>query len=831
MYRILTVLLLMVLTVAGCSSNQTPVTPSGDERPAKPGSLDTIPIIEGTSYSDGTFQATGVLGAYELTIDPETMNADLVSKRFSTALGASWTVSGIAFFTIAPCSDCLTLKSFSFNASDKVLRLGFTIRHPFDKGNPGEPPTAKNRLDLDIFDLAAVIVPIGSTPATYPLSAVDAYPGVLVNNAGYTTELANVIGDDAAMPYVLVVDDNAAGTNTWNEFSMGTQSFFDVFFDFSSPRNLAFEMYLTMGYGASAQGKNQRLNPTYFNPEFNRKAAWKAVVSPPEGSELPSTLNTWNDQDSTTPFDVTVKVFDWQQGVTSIVNPPVKSGDIAYASNVSLVSIEIPGMNNKLQSISQPASGIGAPNDPLIYHLSIANEKLLPPGEYVGLVKVTDERTPQPMPPNEPIDYLINAEKDGSLTDHRIPELAIYQVFRATVVSAINPAGFIWGAGFGSAGGNDQAVSAGTDSSGNVYIAGITDSVLYGPNAGGFDMFVCKYSSSGFFQWGRQFGTSDDSDILMDMEVDSSGNCYIAGSIGVDFMLRKYDSNGTFQWETMLGMLECNAFGGVAIDSLGNVYFAGTTAGSPYNPNAGLTDIFLAKYNTNGFFQWGRNWGTTESELTHGCAADSGYVYVVGYTMGSLYATSQGSMDVFISKYSSSNVLAWGAQFGTPFDDIATNVTTSSSHDVYTVGVSWGSLFAPNIGSSDLFLSKYNSSGAFQWGRSLGTTGYDWPMSVSVDTSGYIDIAGWSQGSLYSTNQGGEDIFFSRYNPSGTSLLGRSYGGTSNDLGMGIASWNSRYFYIVGYSHSTTFDMDPESGVATWTNSGYDDSFVSKFYY
>jgi len=428
--------LLMCTIIAGCSGGGSVLSPGVDySSNSKPGfsSIDATPIIEGLVYPDGTFQGTGLMGAYDLQINPDNFSADLVSKRMPT-LGESWTISGSGFFTIAPCSSCLSIKSMALTPENH-LQIAFHIKHPFPKGNTAQPPSASNRLDLDLFDVALVVHPIGATPVNYSLTGSKAYTGFLANNAGYTTELSKVINDNAALPYALVIDDDAAAKNTFNKFAMGADSFFDVFFDTNLMTSLNFDLYLTMGYGASAQGKTQRLTPTYFNPEFNRKQAWKVVAIPPNGTNPPDRFNTWNDKLNNVPWNVTVKVWDWQQGVTSVVKPPVAAGDIAYASDVATVAVEIPGMNNAPQTAAAPPTGTGSPGDPLVYTIPIMNQNLLEAGEYMGLVKVADERVPTTTPPGaDGIDFMIDTPDGITLTNYGIPEFATYQTFIATVV-------------------------------------------------------------------------------------------------------------------------------------------------------------------------------------------------------------------------------------------------------------------------------------------------------------------------------------------------------------------------------------------------------------
>ncbi|MCD6216525.1 hypothetical protein J7L05_01555 [bacterium] len=412
----------LLLMISGCSGN-TPVAldKTGD-------SGDSIPFI-GLADNNHTFSAQGIFGAYELSIDAKTQSAELVAKRTSS-LGESYIVNGISYFTIAPCADCLKIKSIALT-NEWLIQLTFAIHHPFDPGDPFKPPNCVNRLDLDVFDLALLVQPLETTADAYTLTDASVYSGIVINNAGYTTELENAIEDSAALPFVLVIDDNTAATDTFNKFEMGAEAEFDVLFNIED--TLRFNLYLTMGYGWSAT-KPQRLSPTYYNPEFNRKSAWKVVVTPPNGENPPDMTNTWNAGDDTTAFDITVEVFDWQIGAN--VNPELaEQTDIYAASGVSSVSVEIPGMNSALPTVNTPDSGAGTPSDPLVYTLSVANENLLPEGEYTGLVKVSDERIPGVVLFGAETDTMVDSPDGTIINWTTIPEFATYQTFSATIVS------------------------------------------------------------------------------------------------------------------------------------------------------------------------------------------------------------------------------------------------------------------------------------------------------------------------------------------------------------------------------------------------------------
>ena len=82
-------------------------------------------------------------------------------------------------------------------------------------------------------------------------------------------------------------------------------------------------------------------------------------------------------------------------------------------------------------------------------------------------------------------------------------------------------------------------------------------------------------------------------------------------------------------------------------------------------------------------------------------------------------------------------------------------------------GYTSGGLDGTNAGDSDLFLVKYNSSGAKQWTKQLGTSSAEYANGVATDSSGNVYVTGETAGGLDGTSAGGHDLFVVKYNSDG----------------------------------------------------------------
>lgn len=350
----------------------------------------------------------------------------------------------------------------------------------------------------------------------------------------------------------------------------------------------------------------------------------------------------------------------------------------------------------------------------------------------------------------------------------------------------LNLGGGYWIATLGGTG-YEYGSGISVDGAGNVYMAGYTNSA----GAGADDILIAKYNTSGVIQWQRTLGSSTNN-VAYDIDVDASGNVYIAGytdNSGANTITAKYDPNGVIQWQKTLDSSGSDAAYGIGVDSTGNSYIAGYTDGA----GAGGQDVLIAKYNTTGTLQWQKLLGGTGSDLGRNSAVDSsGNVYIVGITN-----SGGGGYDALIAKYNDSGVLQWQRTLGGAGAEELFGVAVDSTGSVYVTGYSQATISSP----ARILIAKYNTSGGIQWQRILNGATADSGSGIALDANNNVYVVGY-------TISTGRDILIAKYNTNGVIQWQRTLGGVQTDSGSEITLDFSGNMYITGYTASAGLSND-----------------------
>ncbi len=319
------------------------------------------------------------------------------------------------------------------------------------------------------------------------------------------------------------------------------------------------------------------------------------------------------------------------------------------------------------------------------------------------------------------------------------------------------------------------------------------------------------------------------------------------------------------QWALQAGGTSYDYGYGIAVDGSGNSYvtgyFSGTVdfdpgAGTANLTSAGSGDIFIAKYDASGNYVWAGNMGGTFADYGYGIAVDgSGNSYVTGYFQGTAdfdpgagtaNLTSAGSRDIFIAKYDASGNYVWAGNMGGTSYDIGYGIAVDGSGNSYVTGYFQGTAdFDPgtgtanlsSAGSIDIFIAKYDASGNYVWAGNMGGTSNEFGFGIAVDGSGNSYVTGYFEGTVdfdpgtgtaNLSSAGNNDIFIAKYEASGNYAWAIQAGGTSNDIGYGIAVDGSGNSYVTGYFQGTV-DFDPGTGTVNLSSAGGYDIFIAKY--
>ena len=368
-----------------------------------------------------------------------------------------------------------------------------------------------------------------------------------------------------------------------------------------------------------------------------------------------------------------------------------------------------------------------------------------------------------------------------------------------------------------------------------------------------------------------------------------SGNYILKANNEVGFLVSKYDTKRTLVIDPQLiystylggdgnGQDEGN---GIVADSAGNAYITGraqstnfpTTQGAFQTVSAGTfrDSAFVSKFSPTGTLVYSTFLGGTQSigdETGKDIAVDSnGNAYVLGETRESDFPITSGvlqlalknqNIEAFIVKLNPmGNSLIYSTFLGGNQHEKVGGITIDASGNAYVTGSTPSSNFPTTAGAlqatlksfvQNVFISKINPTGtALLYSTYLGGQGFDEGNDIAVDASGNAYVIGNTKSSdfpvtggvVQATRKGDHDVFVTKINPTGTSLIYSTFlGGTSNENGdtgniytniitsYGIVLDQSGNAYVTGSTQSSDFPIT--QGVFQSTKKGLVDSFVTK---
>jgi hypothetical protein len=285
---------------------------------------------------------------------------------------------------------------------------------------------------------------------------------------------------------------------------------------------------------------------------------------------------------------------------------------------------------------------------------------------------------------------------------------------------------------------------------------------------------------------------------------------------------------GDLSWAKSFGDTDNQIGTSVGVDSMGNVLITGSFAGSANFGNgdlntAGSGDVFLAKFDKNGYLLWSNNFGDASSQGAASMAVDpSDNVVVAGSFAGSLdfgggALVSGGKSDIFVAKLDVSGKKMWSTSFACADDTSVVKIAVDSASNVFVFGnfstsVTFGKDTLVGAGSGDFFLAKLDSNGAPLWSKRFGDIGDQSGAGMTVDGAGNVLLTGTFTGALsfggkaLVASQSDNDIFVAKLDTNGDQLWSDRFGDGSDQFGAGVAVDSAGNVLLTGsFSGSVNF--------------------------
>ncbi|MFN8351224.1 MAG: hypothetical protein U0U25_07145 [Flavobacteriales bacterium] len=341
-----------------------------------------------------------------------------------------------------------------------------------------------------------------------------------------------------------------------------------------------------------------------------------------------------------------------------------------------------------------------------------------------------------------------------------------------------------------------------------------------------------------------------------------------------------------WQWARQLtGEIQPSMYG-LVVDADGNTVVCGGFYGTltigtlPALTSAGQSDLFVAKFATDGTPLWVRSAGGTDFDDALDVAVDgTGRITITGYfqstsiTIGSTTLNKLGNMDILVARYDANGNAQWAQRFGWTANsglEWGRAIVADATGDLYVAGQYKTALQVPGLpdlqgcnGREQGFLIKLDADGNGVWSlmpqctgdASLGLTICD-ALAVAPDGSVYLggdfrgDTAYFATDTLANFMPSGQsdDAFVVKYTPAGEEVWVRTWAGFNYDEIRSLATDSEGNILVAttregghlidgidlpfagsnGNYRMTLWKMTPE-GTAIWGRRAGDTSFSHEF--
>ena len=288
-------------------------------------------------------------------------------------------------------------------------------------------------------------------------------------------------------------------------------------------------------------------------------------------------------------------------------------------------------------------------------------------------------------------------------------------------------------------------------------------------------------------------------------------------SSGWDYWVVKISATGVLQWEKSLGGTEFD-FGETVHQTADGGYIVAGCAmsndGDVTGNHSGRGDYWIVKLSPAGIIEWKKCFGGSGDEGANCIIQTTDGGYIVGGSANSIdgdVTGIHGQSDAWIVKLSATGSIQWQKCYGGPGNEEAWAIRQTQDGGYIFGGYNDanGGDVTGNHGNTDVWVVKISDTGALQWQKSYGGSGYEGLTELlQAGDGGYIFSAGTaSLDGDVSGNHGDNDMWIVKLSDTGSIEWQRCYGGTAFDNSGSMAAARDSGYILAGSAESSDGDV------------------------
>jgi len=304
-----------------------------------------------------------------------------------------------------------------------------------------------------------------------------------------------------------------------------------------------------------------------------------------------------------------------------------------------------------------------------------------------------------------------------------------------------------------------------------------------------------------------------------------------------NYWIVKTDPNGQGLWSKSYGGPNDDYLNRVIQTRDGGYLLAGSSlsgkSGDKTQASQGGRDYWVIKVDAQGKKQWDQRYGGTGSdELLKVVQLATGEYILGGHSNspgnGDKSQASQGGLDYWLVKISSTGTKIWDKRYGGSLDETLGSFTATRDGGFLLGGTSLsgksGDKTQSTQGGRDYWVVKTDKDGNLVWEKTYGSLGQDEVYSVGRSHGDNLFIAGTSNsgknGNKSQASQGGKDYWLLKLDKNGTKIWDKTFGGNQDDELRASAFTDQGHYVLAGSSSSSI------SGDKTQASQGASDYWV-----